>query len=168
MTTLARALVATLIFASAGPRLCAQTIDTVPEPVSPAKVALVEQLMVAGNFKQQLLRTMRETSVRQSAIPVPPGFWELFLARAEADVDTLLAPMRTDYARYFTSADLRSLIAFYESPAGKRLSTVAPVLTANSSTAGQQWGMRVGQEVSSQMMSGAKPATPATAKPSKP
>jgi uncharacterized protein len=168
MISSSRLLVAALFVACTAPQARAQTVDTVPEAVTPAKVALVEQLMVAGSFKQQLVRTMRETSLRQTAVPVPPGFWDLFLARAEQDADTLLAPMRADYARYFTTAELRALIAFYQSPAGKRMSEVAPVLTANSSAHGQQWGMRVGQEVSTQLMNSAKAAPPSNAKPSKP
>jgi uncharacterized protein len=167
MTTLFRLLVAAVLVAPIAPTLHAQTIDTVPEPVTPAKVALVQELMVAGNFKRQLVRTMRETSARQSALPVPPGFWEMFLARAEQDIDTLLAPMQADYARYFTSAELRALIAFYQSPIGKRVSEVSPVLTANSSAVGQQWGMRVGQEVATELMNPTKPA-PTSSAPGKP
>ena len=143
----------------------AQTVDTVSEPASAAKIALVRELMMVANFRQQLLRTMRETSTRQgAAIPVPPGFWDKFLMRAEQDADTLLAPMATDYARYFTSADLRALIAFYQSPAGQRMTLVAPVISANSSFAGSQWGQKVGQEVAAELM---KPAGGNDASPPK-
>ena len=131
----------------------AQAVDTVPEPRDAAKIALVRELMTAANFRQQLVRTMRETSTRQGAmVPVPPGFWEKFLVRAEQDADTLLAPMAEDYARYFSSADLRALIAFYKSPAGLRLSFVAPVISANSSYIGTKWGQKVGMEVAGELM----------------
>jgi uncharacterized protein len=140
----------------------AQAVDTVPEPRDAAKIALVQELMATANFRQQLLRTMRETSTRQSAITqVPPGFWDRFLARAEQAADTLLAPMAADYARYFTSADLRALIVFYKSPAGQRMSAVAPVISANSSFAGQQWGQKVGIEVATELMSGKGTPAPA-------
>ena len=131
----------------------AQVVDTVPEPRDAAKLALVRELMTTADFRQQLVRTMRETSTRQGAmVPVPAGFWEKFLARAEQDADTLLAPMATDYARYFTSADLRALIAFYQSPAGRRMSLVSPIISANSSFAGSKWGQRVGQEVAAELI----------------
>jgi uncharacterized protein len=131
----------------------AQGIDTVPEARTAAKMALVQELMTTANFRDQLVRTMRETSDRQqkAMLPVPPGFWERFLTRAEQASDTLLAPMVDDYARYFTSADLRALIAFYKSPAGQRMSLVAPVISANSSFHGQQWGQRVGAEVATEL-----------------
>jgi hypothetical protein len=148
----------------------AQTVDTVPEPRDAAKLALVKELMSTANFREQLVRTMRETSARQGAsVPVPPGFWDKFLARAEQDADTLLAPMAADYARYFTTADLRALITFYKSPAGQRMSLVAPIISANSSYAGSIWGQRVGQEVAAELMSGGGvPQKPDTAKPKKP
>ncbi len=146
---------AVAVFCVASGTLRAQTVDTVPEPSDAAKLALVQELMNTANFRQQLLRTMRETSARQGAVvPVPPGFWEKFLARAELAADTLLAPMAADYARYFTSSDLRALITFYKSPAGQRMSFVAPVISANSSFTGSQWGQKVGIEVATELMSG--------------
>jgi uncharacterized protein len=151
----------TLVVLSAG-RSQAQTIDTVPEARDAAKLALVQELVTTANFRQQLLRTMRETSVRQGSMAqVPPGFWEKFLSRAELASDTLLAPMIDDYTRYFSSADLRALIVFFRSPAGRRLSLVAPVISANSSFAGSRWGQKVGIEVATELMT-PKGTTPPT------
>jgi hypothetical protein len=95
-------------------------------------------------------------------VPVPPGFWEKFLARAEQDADTLLAPMAEDYARYFSSSDLRALIAFYKSSAGQRLSLVAPVISANSAFTGSQWGSKVGMQIATEMVT--PPVAPDSAK----
>ena len=149
----------------------AQTVDTIPVPRDAARVALVRELMVAANFRQQLVRTMRESSTRQGAmVPVPPGFWEKFLARAEQDADSLLAPIANDYARYFSSDDLRALIAFYQSPTGQRLSLVSPIISANSSYAGSLWGMRVGREVALELTKNDTPTNtkpPASAAPTK-
>jgi hypothetical protein len=145
-----------------------QAVDTIAEPRDSAKIALVNDLMRVANIRQQLISTMRETSTRQT-LPVPPGFWDLFIARAEQDVDELIAPIVADYARYFSTADLRALRAFYASPAGLRLSKVAPVMTANSSLHGQQWGLRVGADIAAQLTSSTKPSmTPSTTKPTKP
>ena len=127
--------------------------------------------MTTANFRQQLMRTMREASLRQGATaPVPPGFWERFLSRAEQASDTLLAPMAEDYARYFSSSDLRALIVFFKSPAGQRMSLVAPVISANSSYVGSQWGQKVGIEVATELMNSkgtTPPSTDAQAKATK-
>lgn len=167
-----RTTVVAAVFCSAllAPRVGAQVIDTVPEPRDAAKMALVRELMTVANFRDQLIRTMRETSRLQATmLPVPPEFWDKLLARATQDADTLLAPMVDDYARYFSSADLRSLIAFYRSPAGQRASLVSPVINANSSFNGSKWGQRVGAEIAADMTGGGTPpassATPPKKKP---
>lgn len=163
-------LILAALFAALTRIAAAQTVDTVPEPRDAAKIALVRELMTTANFREQLVRTMRETSARQGAsVPVPPGFWDKFLARAEQDADTLLAPMAADYARFFSSADLRALITFYKSSTGQRMSLVAPIISANSSYAGSIWGQRVGQEVAAELMNGGgAPPKPDTTKPKKP
>lgn len=145
----------------------AQVVDTVTEPRDAAKLALVRELMATANYRSQLVRTMRETSTRQGAtMPVPPRFWDKLIARAEQDVDSLLAPMIEDYTRYFTSAELKALIAFSKSPVGQRLHLVNPIISANSAYVGQQWGQRVGMELSVELMNDGAPKDPA--KPVKP
>jgi hypothetical protein len=147
----------------------AQVVDTVTEPRDAAKLALVRELMATANFREQLVRTMRETSARQGAlVPVPPGFWDKFIARAEQDADTLIAPLLEDYTRYFTSADLKALIAFYKSPTGQRVSLVNPIISANSASVGQQWGQKVGMEIGTELMNEGAPKDPAPVAPAKP
>ena len=48
----------------------------------------------------------------------------------------LLLPI---YAKYLTKSDVEGLIAFYKSPLGKKLATVTPAISVESSKAGQQW-----------------------------
>ena len=164
---------AALVFALAGsaPMLRAQAVDTIPEATDTEKRALVDELARVADFRGQAIRTIKESAARQSALPVPAGFWDRFIARAELDVDSLIAPMVTDYARYFTKDDLRALIAFYKTPAGQRSMMVAPIIGANSSLVGQKWGQRVGMEIGAELMTGggseAAPPKPA-AKPVKP
>lgn len=148
----------------------AQAADTVTEPLTAAKRALVDELSRVADFRGQTVRTMRETSMRQNALPVPPGFWDRFIARAEQDVDSLVAPMLQDYARFYTSDELRTLIAFYKTPVGQHTVKVAPIMGANSSVYGQRWGQRVGMEIATELMAGggAEPSTKPTSKPVKP
>jgi uncharacterized protein len=130
----------------------AQVIDTIAEPRDAEKVALIQELIVVADFRQQVLRTMRETTSRQAAsLPVPQSFWDRFLARAEKEVDVLIAPMVDDYTRYMTKSDLRNLIAFYKSPTGQRMIQIAPIIGANSSLAGSAWGTRVGAELAADL-----------------
>jgi hypothetical protein len=137
----------------------AQSVDTIAEPRDSGKVALARELMRAARAREQFITTMREASQRQAA-DVPAGFWEKFIARAEQDADAILAPMADDYARYFSAADLRALIAFYKTPTGQRLSVVTPIIAANSSKVGQEWGMRVGTEIAQTMGDTPTPSKP--------
>jgi uncharacterized protein len=138
------------------------------EPLDSAKRALVAEFVEVANFRSQLLRTMRESSKLQSAMPLPPGFWERFLARAEQDANELLAPIAEDYGKYLSSDELRAMIAFYRSPIGRRFIEVGPIISARSSFVGQQWGARVGMQVASELAqtsnADAKPAKPVSGK----
>ncbi|MCC7055012.1 MAG: DUF2059 domain-containing protein [Gemmatimonadaceae bacterium] len=158
-----------LVFAAVAPLAQAQVVDTIAEPHDAVKRALVSELVQVANFRQQVVRTMRETARLQAAtMPAPPGFWDRVIARAEQDVDTLIAPLVEDYARYFSNDDLRALIVFYKTPAGQRSVLVAPIMGANSSVAGSRWGQRVGMEVGAELLNdGAQKGKPST-KPVKP
>jgi uncharacterized protein len=144
----------------------AQRPERVSEPMDSTKRALVQQLVIAARMKEQVIRTMRESSQLQT-LPVPPGFWDRMIVRATEDVDALIATTVDDYGSYFTSTEIRELIAFYGTPLGKRLLDVTPVIGARASQKGQEWGMRVGSEVGQQLMQqGSKPG--GTTKPVKP
>ena len=156
---------ALLLLALSSHTLRAQVVDTIPEPRDAEKTALVQELIVVADFRQQVLRTMRETTSRQAvAAGVPQAFWERFLARAEEEVDVLIAPMVEDYTRYMNKADLRNLIAFFKTPTGRRMVQIAPIIGANSSLAGSAWGTRVGAELAREM-TGARTDPKATKKP---
>ena len=47
------------------------------------------------------------------------------------------------YQKHLTLDDLKKIVAFYESPAGKKLGAVTPAITMEGMTAGQQLGMEL-------------------------
>ena len=49
------------------------------------------------------------------------------------------------YAKHFTQADIRGLIAFHQTPLGKKLIDKQPLIMQESMAAGRLWGMRLGQ-----------------------
>jgi hypothetical protein len=51
------------------------------------------------------------------------------------------------YDKHLSEQDIKSVIAFYETPAGKRFVKVLPQLTQESMVAGQKWGMALAQKV---------------------
>ena len=56
------------------------------------------------------------------------------------------------YAKYYTQQDMDDLIAFYDTPLGKKLSTVQPQITLESMSVAQQWAAEIGQKVASKIM----------------
>ena len=61
---------------------------------------------------------------------------------------SLMDRMVPIYAKYYTQQD----IAFYDTPLGKKLSTVQPQITLESMSVAQQWAAEIGQKVASKIM----------------
>jgi len=56
----------------------------------------------------------------------------------------LLVPV---YQKYMTLSDINEMIKFYETPVGQKYAKSAPKITQESMQIGQQWGMKLGQEI---------------------
>ena len=50
------------------------------------------------------------------------------------------------YEKHFTHEELKQLIAFYESPIGKKLIKVQPQIMMESMAAGEEWGKKLVQK----------------------
>jgi hypothetical protein len=51
------------------------------------------------------------------------------------------------YHRHFTHEDVRGLIAFYETPLGRKLSAALPAMTQESMQAGMKWGAGIAPRI---------------------
>ena len=65
---------------------------------------------------------------------------------------SLMDRMVPIYAKYYTQQDMDDLIAFYDTPLGKKLSTVQPQITLESMSVAQQWAAEIGQKVAAKIM----------------
>ena len=65
---------------------------------------------------------------------------------------SLMDRMVPIYAKYYTQQDMDDLIAFYDTPLGKKLSTVQPQITLESMSVAQQWAAEIGQKVAVKIM----------------
>jgi uncharacterized protein len=131
------------------------------------KIKAIRTLIeVSGTIRA--MRDAVDVSIDQQAQlnpSVPDEFWVRFKARFKPEeiVERLL-PI---YDKHFTKEEIDALIAFYQTPAGKKLATKQSVLQTDSMAVGQQYGLEIGQEVSDAMQKdAAKPKAPAT-KPAK-
>lgn len=88
------------------------------------------------------------TMFSQQYPEVPEQFWaefkEEFIKISTDELVVLFAPV---YARHLTSKDLDDIIAFYQTPAGKKLASSQGAITAESMSVGQEWGAVLGEKV---------------------
>lgn len=67
--------------------------------------------------------------------------------KKEFNTEELMASLVPIYQKQFTEEDVKAFLAFYQSPAGKKMVEKQPVIMQESMVVGQQWGMKVGQKV---------------------
>ncbi|MFY0599425.1 MAG: DUF2059 domain-containing protein [Cyclobacteriaceae bacterium] len=67
-----------------------------------------------------------------------------FMKTSMNDLTEMLVPV---YQKYMTLEDLKAMISFYETPVGKKFAKNTPMITQESMQVGQQWGMKIGQEI---------------------
>lgn len=103
-------------------------------------------LELSGSSKMgiQVMNQMME-SFQKSFSNVPQEFWEESKKEMKAeDITNLVIPI---YDKYYTESDVDQLIAFYNSPIGKKMITTMPQVMQESMTAGQSWGKGIGEKV---------------------
>jgi len=95
----------------------------------------------------QILKPFEEKCVN-----VPQQFWNTLMEEIKNDFVNNMAEMLTPiYKKYLTQKDLADIVAFYESSAGKKLSSVAPNLTTESVKVGQEWGKSLLPKIEARM-----------------
>lgn len=134
-------------FSVAAPAQAQEKADAKTEKKVSAKEKDIRKfLKVTGAAKlaEQSMRQMVQLYKRQMP-QVPAKFWDDFLKEARGeDLLDLLVPI---YDKNLSHDDIKALIKFHESPAGKRYVAALPQITAESQTAGEKWGMALGQKV---------------------
>ena len=79
------------------------------------------------------------------------------LASADVILDQLIpavkqmtsgeVPAEPIYRKYLTLSDLRQIVAFYETPVGRKLAASTPAITSEGMQSGQQLGMEIAREM---------------------
>jgi hypothetical protein len=128
----------------------ARTQPTAASPsVESEKVALIREIIAVTKVAETTRRGMTlGLEAQKMAQPnIPAVFWEEFQRRAESDIDKFLEMVIPIYDRHFTTSELQELLRFYKTPLGRQLVAKLPVIMEESTRAGQEWGMRLGEEV---------------------
>jgi hypothetical protein len=72
-------------------------------------------------------------------------FWDEFIK--EADSKTLVNLVIPVYEKNFSDEDIVQLIAFYQTPVGKKVVEKMPVIMQESMQVGAEWGRQMGEKV---------------------
>lgn len=74
---------------------------------------------------------------------VPQDKREAFKTEIKASMDELYDKLTVVYMETYTEEDIDAILAFYNSPVGKKMVAKTPELTQKSMQIGQQWGMKL-------------------------
>jgi hypothetical protein len=132
--------------------------EPAPAKIDPAREADIRRLLELSGTQQMMLQTVSQMATTMKPLmtnALPPGDYreklvDLFFAKfLSKDLTTgvlnLTVPL---YAKYFSDAEIGELIAFYQSPVGRKLVSVNPQLLSDV----QQGAMKLGQELGGQCM----------------
>jgi uncharacterized protein len=116
-------------------------------PDENARHADIRKLMAltgAGELGVQAARQMLQ-ALRPMVPDAPEAFWNDFASRLDPnDLVEMVIPI---YAKHLGPEDVKKLIAFFESPTGRKLTSVQPIILQESMAAGQQWGKRIAEKM---------------------
>jgi hypothetical protein len=109
----------------------------------------IRKLLVLTGSAQLGMQVMSQLmqQFKASRPGVPEKFWEDFMKKVRVDdLIDLIVPI---YDKHLQHAEVKDLIKFYETPTGRKLVRVLPLITQESMVAGQRWGMKLGKDVAS-------------------
>jgi uncharacterized protein len=141
--------------------LISNTIFAQSEDEQKKREVVIQILSVTGAIKQmeaavdQMVTVMLpvlKQSVNGSKIPqefkdkfverFPINFVKLF--KLPENFNAFLEPSIQGYVENFTLAELQGMLAFYDSPLGKKMSSLQPEMMKISMSSGQTIGQRIG------------------------
>jgi hypothetical protein len=129
---------------------------TAATKIDPAKEADIRRLLDvtgAAGLATQMMGQMEQGIRPMMTNSLPPGEYrekliDLFFEKFHSKVDSnqLIALIVPIYDKYYTHAEIKTLIQFYESPVGKKVATSMPKVMAESQAVGGQWGQQIGRD----------------------
>lgn len=121
--------------------------------IEPAKLAAIQQLMeVTGSARMgvqfsQLMTQQMFMSIKAAKPDMPPRTFEIikaesdrFFAEKISEPGGLMEQIYPIYDHHFTLDELRAMLAFYDTPVGKKMVSSLPLIVTEAAQLGQRWG----------------------------
>jgi uncharacterized protein len=122
-----------------------------PKKIDSEKEKLIRSLLArtkeAEMAEERVLQAM--AGMKQLMPRVPEKYWQKY--RSLITVEELQNRLVEVYDRHFTAAEIQSLIQFYDSPIGKKLSEQALPILRESIEIAQEMSKRAGSAVASEV-----------------
>jgi hypothetical protein len=106
-------------------------------------VSLGEQM--GQVMTSQLIESMRRggLDLPQRGVEITLEVMDEELSAALSGPDSMMEELVAIYAKHYTHEEIKELIAFYESPLGRKVLSTMPVLLAESAEIAQRWSQSI-------------------------
>jgi|WetSurMetagenome_2_1015567.scaffolds.fasta_scaffold386444_2 uncharacterized protein len=112
------------------------------------KIRQMLDLTGSGKLGAQIAQNVI-SSFREKYTYVDQNFWnELEKEIKPGDLINSVIPI---YAKYYTEEDINQIIAFYNSPTGKKMIESTPLILQESMTTGKNWSQQVSEKIIEQL-----------------
>ena len=135
------------------PKAALEASPAAQAKIDPATEADIRQLLQLSGAEQMMLQTMSQMATTMKPVMtnvLPAGEYreklvELFFAKfLSKDLSSAVLDLSVPlYAKYFSDAEIKELIAFYQTPVGRKLVSVNPQLLSDV----QQGALLLGQQL---------------------
>ncbi len=102
-----------------------------------SEASVLKLLKISGS---DAMATQMQAQLKPMAPNAPESFWQ-------EKTEELLGLMVPAYQKHLEQADVDAVIAFYETPAGKRFVAAQPKILQDSMPIVQKWGAELAQEL---------------------
>ncbi len=123
------------------------------EELTPAKREDIKRLLqatgsmqIAQTMSQAVVNQMTET-IKKARPDIPPQMLDVMSDEVNKTISEEMTAqggfvdlMVALYNKYYTHDDIKGLLAFFQSPLGRKASSLAPVMSREGLVIGQRWG----------------------------
>jgi len=117
-------------------------------PADSLKHVAIRRVLALQRTDSLMLAGIEEGLANEPVDPsLPAGFLDSLRVRMHRDIGEFLERLVPIYDSLFTASDIDGLLAFYETPVGKRYLAAQPHLTEAVLELGRRWGMETAGRV---------------------
>ena len=130
--------------------------STSSSKIDPAKAADIRKLLDLNGSKSVMLETMKSMMNGMKPLmtqALPAGEYreqliDLFVQKFQGkiNVDAFVEMAVPIFDKYFSAEEIKGMIAFYESPVGRKMASVLPAVSTELREIGEKWGRQLGRD----------------------